>query len=102
MQAPEGLRNVAVPANGPMRDQGLLKILERNLVPLKRFPLLIDQGRRMIVPVNLTKRLLTVGALHSFVPAADNIGDQTSPGCFLDLRQTVLAATGLFRPARAC
>ena len=84
--ATESLRNVAIPANGPMSGQSLLEVLQGNLVPLKRLPMLIDKSRRMIVPVNLTEGLVTVSALHSFVPAIDDGGDQASLGRLLNLR----------------
>src|SRR6266851_5718236 len=100
MQVPERLCNVAIPADGPVRGQRLLKILKRDLGPLKGLSLFVDERRGMIMPVDFGERLVAIGALHSFVPAIDKVGDQTSLRRLLNLRQTLLAAAGHFRPAR--
>lgn len=99
MEAAEGFRNVAIPADRPVGAESLLKFFERDFVPLNGLALLIDQGGRMIVPVDFPKRLVAVNAGLSFVPAIHNGGNQTSFGCLLNLRQTVLTAIGLFGPA---
>lgn len=101
MQAPEALRNVAVPTDGPMRGQGLLEIFQRNFVPLQSLLVFVDEGGRMIMPMDFAKRLVAVDALLSFIPAIDNDGNQAILWRLLNLRQALLAAAGHFRPARA-
>src|SRR5690349_15256570 len=101
MLAAESFRDVAIPTNRPVGSQGLLKLLQGNLVPLLGLPLLVDKCRRMIVPVNLAERLVAVDAIFPFVPAVDDVGDQASLRSFLNLRQALLAAVRHFGPARA-
>lgn len=101
MLAAESLRDVAVPADGPMGGQSLLEVLKRDFVPLKRLALRVDQGGRMIVPMNLAERLVAVDAVPAFVPAIDDVGDQASRRRFLNLRQAFLTAVRHFGPARA-
>ncbi len=75
MEAAESLRNVAIPADRPVRAESLLKFFERYFVPLNGFALLIDKGGRVIVPVDCPKRLVAVNARLSFIPAINNVGD---------------------------
>lgn len=72
----KGFRNVAVPADRPVRSQRLLQIFHRNFVPLHGLALRVKEGRRMVVPVDLAKGLVAKGAGFSSVPVIDNVGDQ--------------------------
>ena len=63
---PESLAHVAIPANRPVSGQGLLKVFERNLVPLHGLAVLVNQRGRVIVPVNLAKPLVAVPILPSY------------------------------------
>src|SRR5205814_3444651 len=60
--ATERFGNVAVPANGPVGGQGLLKMFQRNLIPLEAVALLVYDGGRMIMPMDFAKRPVTVKA----------------------------------------
>src|SRR5207244_6672098 len=91
--ATERFGNVAVPANWPVGGQGLLKMFQRNLIPLEGLALLVYDGGRMIMPMDFAKRLVTVKASPAFVPATDDVGDQARLRRLLNLRQTLLATT---------
>ncbi len=99
--ATERFGNVAVPANGPVGGQGLLKMFQRNLIPLEGLALLVYDGGRMIMPMDFAKRLVTVKASPAFVPATDDVGDQARLRRLLNLRQTLLATTRHSGPPRA-
>lgn len=101
MLTTEGFGNVAVPANGPVRGQGPLKIFERNFIPLDGLALFVNQGGRMIMPMAFAKRIVTVDALRALVPAIDDGRDQARLGRLLNLGQTLLATTRPFGPPRA-
>src|SRR5207247_9396699 len=99
--ATERFGNVAVPANGPVGGQGLLKMFQRNLIPLEGLALLVYDGGRMIMPMDFAKRLVTVKASPAFVPATDDVGDQARLRRLLNLRQTLLATTRHYGPPLA-
>lgn len=99
--ATERFGNVAVPANGPVGGQGLLKMVERNLIPLEGLALFVNDGGRMIMPMDFAKRLVTVKASPALVPAIDQVGDQARLRRLLNLGQTLLATTRHFGPPRA-
>jgi len=101
VQAPKTFRNVAVPTDGPVSGQRLLEIFKRDFVPLKGLPVFIDEGGRMIMPVDFAKRLVAVDTLLSFIPAIDKDGDQAVLRRLFNLWQTFLAAASHFRPAGA-
>jgi hypothetical protein len=102
MFAAKGFGNVAVPADGPMCAQHFLKLLSWNLVPLDGLEGVVEQGERMIVPVDFSKWLVAIRAVLSLVPLIDDRPNQPGLRRFLNLRQTLLAASFLFGPARAC
>ena len=97
----ERLRNVAVPANRPVRGHRLLQVVQRHFVPLNGLAIRVDQGWRMVMPVNFIKRLVTIGARLSRVPIVDDVGDQAGFRSIFDLREAFLSAAGFFGPARA-
>src|SRR6266699_2547489 len=101
MFAAKSLRNVAVPADGPVGAQHFLKLLGGNLVPLDGLEVVVEQGGRMIMPMDFSERFVAIRAVLPLVPQIDDRPNQTSLRRFLDLCQTLLAASFPFRPTRA-
>src|SRR2546426_9879635 len=97
----KGFGNVAVPADGPMCAQHFLQLFGWNLVRLDGLEIFVDQGGRMIVPVDFSERLVAIRAVPPLIPPIDDGPNQAGLGRFLDLCQTLLAASFLFRPTRA-
>src|SRR5579872_178620 len=102
MFAAERFGDVAVPANGQVRLHGFLQLLGRNIAPLNGLTIRANERWRVVVPMQIGKRLMAVGALLAFVPAIDDGTDQASFRSFFDLHQAFLAARILFGPTRAC
>jgi hypothetical protein len=85
MFAPKRFGDVAVPADRKMRLHRFLELLRRDFAPLHRFPLRVNERRRVIVPMQLAKGLMAIRALLALIPATHDRCNQASPWRFLDL-----------------
>src|SRR5215467_4019075 len=101
MLSPKSLGHMAAPADWPVCPQRFLQIFGRDLVPLDGFALAIQQGWRVIVPVDFSEQFAAVRASLPLVPAIDDGPNQTSLWCFFDLGKTRLTAGLPFGPTRA-
>ena len=101
MFAAKRLGDVATPADRPVGGQDLLQILDGDVAPRNSFALLVDEGGRMVMPMDFPERLLAIGARLTRIPLINDGRDQASLRRLFDLRQTFLAAGFLFRPTRA-
>ena len=85
MFSPKRFGDVAVPADRKMRLHRFLQLLRRDFVPLHRFPLCVNERRRVVVPMQLAKGLIAISTLLALIPATHNRCNQASPWRFLDL-----------------
>ena len=101
MFSAEGLRDVAIPANGQMSFENLGQFFRWNFVPLFGRPVGRKQRWMAIVPVHYCERLLAIRARLSVVPLAHDTPDETATRISFDLGQAVLPAILPFGPSRA-
>src|SRR5258708_9043826 len=101
MLAAKGFGNVAVPADRPVGAQHFLEFFGGNLVPLDGLEGVVEQGGRMIVPMDFSERFVAIRAVLPQVPLIDDWPNQTNLRRFLNLCQTLLAASFFFGPTRA-
>jgi len=69
--AAKGLRDVAVPTNGQVRFEEFRQFLWRNFVPLHRLSVGPNKGGPVVMPGQLKKGLVAVGAGPAPVPVRD-------------------------------
>jgi hypothetical protein len=73
-----------------------------NLVPKESLPFAVPQRGRVIMPMDLYKGFVAVGAFLSLIPMVDDGPNQASRWGILDLLHAFLTARLLFGPTRAC
>ena len=72
MLSPESLRHMAAPAHWPVCLQCVLQFLGWDLVPLDCFVLAVQQGWRVIVPVDLAEGFVAILAFCVLIPVIDD------------------------------
>jgi hypothetical protein len=68
----KSLSHVTAPADGPVCAQHLLQLLGRDLVPLDRLAVRIQESRRVVMPVDFSERFVAIRALLSLIPPIDD------------------------------
>src|SRR6266852_3417680 len=101
MFTPKGFGHMATPADGPVCPQRSLQVFGRDLIPLDSLSFFIQQGGRVIVPVDFAERLVAIHAFLSLIPPVDDRPNEAGLWRFLDLCQTFLPAGFPFGPTRA-
>jgi hypothetical protein len=101
MLVPESLGNVAAPTDWAVRGQGVLQVFRGDIVPCHGLVFLIQQGGRMVVPVEFSEWFVAKRAGLPLIPLVYDRCNQACLWRFLDLRQTPLRASFALRPTGA-
>ena len=83
---------MTVPTNGPVRDEDLRKLLGPKVLPFGGFAVRMDQPRGMVKMLQPAEVLMTKHTALSFIPAGNDIPNQTIVGIGFNLLQTFLSA----------
>ena len=99
MQAAEGFRHVAIPADRLVSGEDFGKLFGAELLPLGGLKIRTQQGGRMIDVVKLADRFTAKNTTLPFIPLRNDIPYQAVCRVSLDLLQAFLTAILPLGPA---